>query len=380
MDRRNFISATILATAAGAATAVAGDRILGVAAGSTTHPIPAMAAAAADEPVKAEHSRTAAMRAITMEEHYFSPAFVAGPGKNLKQSLNPYIVKTFELASDLGPNRIALMDQAGIDVQILSHGPGIEQVEAGEQLPLSRDTNDYLRDCVAKFPARFAGFTTMPTATPDQAAKELDRMVTRHGFKGAIINGHTRGRYLDDKFFWPMLEAAQSLNAPIYLHPTPPPKAITDVYYAGFAPGVSDMFSTAGWGWHIETAIHVVRMALGGVFDQFPKLQIVVGHMGEALPFMLPRMDNNLPPQMTKLKRPISTYLRENVWYTFSGFNYSQNFMNLMHQVGVDRIMFSADHPYASMAQARTFLDHLPISTADRERIAHGNAEHLFKM
>jgi predicted TIM-barrel fold metal-dependent hydrolase len=233
---------------------------------------------------------------------------------------------------------------------------------------------------VAKYPARYAGFTTLPTAAPDQAAKELERMVTKHGFKGAIINGHTRGRYLDDKFFWPMLEAAESLNAPIYLHPTVPPKAVTDVYFAGFSPTVSGMFAMAGWGWHIETAIHVVRMALGGVFDQFPKLQIVVGHMGETLSFMLPRMDNNMPPQMTKLKRPISAYLRENVWYTFSGFNYSQNFMNLMHQMGVDRIMFSADHPYAPMTQARVFLDHLPISSGDRERIAHGNAEKLFKM
>jgi predicted TIM-barrel fold metal-dependent hydrolase len=140
------------------------------------------------------------------------------------------------------------------------------------------------------------------------------------------------------------------------------------------------MFSTAGWGWHIETAVHVVRMVLGGVFDQFPKLQIVVGHMGEALPFMLPRMDKAMSLQTTKIKRPISDYLRENLYYTFSGFNFSQNFLDLMLQVGVDRIMFSADYPYAPMAEARTFLEQLPVSAADRERIAHGNAEQLFKM
>ena len=379
MDRRKFISATIVATAAGAATAVAGDRILGVAAAGATQNIPEKAAAA-DEPSKAERNGFSKMRTITMEEHYFSPAFIAGPGKAVKQSVNPKIVRTFGLAYDLGPNRIALMDEAGIDVQILSHAPGIEQVEAEEQLTLARETNDYLRECVAKYPTRLAGFTTLPTASPDKAALELERMVTKHGFKGAIINGHTRGRYLDDKFFWPMLEGAQSLNAPIYLHPTPPPKAITDVYYAGFSPEVTNIFSTAGWGWHIETAVHVVRMALGGVFDQFPKLQIVVGHMGEALPFMLPRMDKAMPLQVTGIKRPISDYLRENVYYTFSGFNFSQNFLDLMLQVGVDRIMFSADHPYAPMVEARAFLDQLPISAADRERIAHGNAERLFKM
>lgn len=377
MDRRNFISATILATAAGAAAAVASDHKLGVAATGAAQNVPATAAA--DESVKAERRRFSKMRTITMEEHYLSPAFIAGPGKG-QQFVNPFFMRMFPLLTDLGPNRLALMDEAGIDVQILSHSPGIEQVETNEQLPLARDTNDYLRDCVAKYPTRFAGFTTLPTATPDKAAQELERMVTKHGFKGAIINGHTRGRYLDDKFFWPILESAQSLNAPIYLHPTPPPQAITDVYYAGFSPMVIEAFSTAGWGWHIETGVHIVRMALGGVFDQFPNLQIVVGHMGEALPFMLPRMDNIMSVEVTKVKRPISAYLRENVYYTFSAFNFNQNFLDLMLQVGVDRIMFSTDYPYAPMAEARAFLDHLPISTADRERIAHGNAERLFKM
>lgn len=381
MDRRNFISATIATTAAGAATALAGDRILGVAAGAMQN-VPAAAVAAAEEaPLGGGGPKTSfsKMRTITMEEHYFSPAFVAGPGKGMKASVNPFIVKTYELAFDLGPGRLALMDKGGIDMQILSHGPGLEQVEAKEQLPMVRDTNDYLRTAVAKYPARLAGFASLPTATPDQAAKELERMM-QAGFKGAVINGHTRGRYLDDKFFWPILEAAESLNAPIYLHPTPPVKAITDVYFAGFSPTVSDMFSTAGWGWHIETGVHVVRLALGGVFDRFPKLQIVVGHMGEALPFMQPRLDDMMSPQMTKLNRPISAYLRENLWYTFSGFNFQQNFLNLLLQVGAERIMFSVDHPYGSMVQARTFLDALPISEVDREKIAHGNAERLYKV
>lgn len=374
MDRRNFISATILATAAGAATAVAGDNLLGATAPTA---IPqAVAGVSHGGTVATGFSK---MRTITMEEHYFSPAFVAGPGKSLKESVNPFIVRTFEQAYDIGAGRIALMDAAGIDVQILSHGPGIEQVEAQEQLPLARDTNDYLRDTIAKNPTRFYGFASLPTASPDKAAQELDRMM-KAGFKGAMINGHTRGRYLDDKFFWPILEAAEHLNAPIYLHPTPPVKAVTDVYFAGYSPTLTDMFSTAGWGWHIETAIHVVRMTLGGVFDQFPKLQIVVGHMGETLPFMLPRMDNVMPVQMTKIKQPVSYYLRNNIHYTFSGFNFSQNFTQLIHQVGVERIMFSADHPYAPMLEARMFLEHLDITPDARERIAHGNAERLFKL
>ena len=138
------------------------------------------------------------------------------------------------------------------------------------------------------------------------------------------------------------------------------------------------MLSAPGWGWHIETAVHVIRLILGGVFDRYPKLQIVVGHLGEGLPFMLPRLDRNLPPAMTKLKRPFGDYLRENVHYTFGGFYFPATFLDLLLEVGVERILFSADYPYGAMADARTFLDQLPVSAADRERIAHGNAEKLF--
>jgi hypothetical protein len=151
---------------------------------------------------------------------------------------------------------------------------------------------------------------------------------------------------------------------------------VIEASYGGFAPIVTEMFAGPGWGWHIETALHVIRIILGGTFDRYPGLQIIVGHMGETLPFMLQRLDV-MPAAMTKLSRPISSYLRENVHYTFSGFNYTPTFLDLLLQVGVDRIMFSADHPYSSMAQARAFLDRLPVSPADRERIAHGNAEQL---
>jgi hypothetical protein len=151
---------------------------------------------------------------------------------------------------------------------------------------------------------------------------------------------------------------------------------VIDASYGGFAPIVTELFAGPGWGWHIETAVHVIRMILGGVFDHHPKLQIVIGHMGETLPFMLQRLDV-MPKAMTKTKYTISTYLRENVHYTFSGFNFTPTFLDLLLQVGIDRIMFSADHPYASMVQARDFLDRLPVSVADRERIAHGNAERL---
>jgi uncharacterized protein len=158
--------------------------------------------------------------------------------------------------------------------------------------------------------------------------------------------------------------------------PRSPPGQVIESSYDGFSPIVTEMLAGGGWGWHIETAIHVLRLILGGAFDRCPKLQIVIGHMGETLPFMLQRLDV-MPIAMTKLRRPISAYLRKNVHYTFSGFNFTPTFLDLMLQVGVERIMFSADHPYASMAEARGFLDRLPVSSSDRARIAHGNAEGL---
>jgi hypothetical protein len=248
-----------------------------------------------------------------------------------------------------------------------------------EQIALAREANDFIADAVKKYPKRFAAFAALPVAAPEQAADELDRRV-QQGFKGTLINGHSRGRYLDDKFFWPVLERAEALNVPIYLHPTVPAKPVADVLYGGFSPAVSGMFQAAGWGWHIETGVHLIRMVLGGVFDRYPKLQVVVGHLGEGVPFMLERLNRNLPMKMTKLDRPLAAYLRENVHYTFAGFNFTATFLDLLLEVGVERIMFSCDHPFASMAEARGFLDHIPVSTADRERIAHGNAERLFNL
>jgi len=157
-------------------------------------------------------------------------------------------------------------------------------------------------------------------------------------------------------------------------------QVIAASYAGNFEPGVMVGLSSAAWGWHIETAIHVLRLILSEAFDQYPGLQLIIGHLGETLPFMLPRLEVGLPPQVTKLDRPISAYLRENVHYTFSGFNFTATFLDLLLEIGVDRIMFSADYPYSSMMEARTFLDKLPVSPADKERIAHGNAERLLRL
>jgi predicted TIM-barrel fold metal-dependent hydrolase len=323
------------------------------------------------------------MKTITLEEHFASPAFIDGPGKGLKEHAKDFTgprANLLEQLVDVGDRRILDMDKANIDMQILSlTSPGVEQLEEDEAVKIARASNDFLADAVKKNPTRLAAFATLPTGIPDEAVAELERTVREYGFKGAVINGHVQGRYLDDKFFWPIFKKAEALGVPIYLHPTQPPKAVVDTYYSGFNQGVSYMFANAGWGWHIETAVHVLRLILGGVFDEYPKLQIVIGHLGESLPFMINRVDN-MPPEMTKLKHPISYYLRNNVHYTFSGFNFTPTFIDLLFQVGVDRIMFSADYPYAEMSEARAFLDKLPVSPVDREKIAHGNAERLFNL
>jgi uncharacterized protein len=321
------------------------------------------------------------LRTIALEEHFATTGFLDGPGRKLKHQavkMGGQAAQLLDRLCDLGEKRIAAMDAAGIDVQVLSlTSPGIEQLQAAESINVARESNAFLASAVEKYPTRFAAFAALPTGMPQEAAKELERMVREHQFKGAIINGHHRGRYLDDKYFWPIFECAASLAVPIYLHPTYPPNAVVEASYGGFAPLVSELLAGAGWGWHIETAVHALRLILGGVFDRYPGLQIVLGHMGETLPFMIRRLDE-MPTALTALKHPISRYLRENFHYTFSGFNFTPTFLLLLLEVGIGRIMFSTDYPYSSMAQARSFLDELPIAPREKALIAHENAERLF--
>jgi uncharacterized protein len=330
------------------------------------------------------------MRIVALEEHYATRQFLEGPGRHLLDRVGSAAPQRFaggggglvDQLGDVADGRIAEMDAAGVDVQVLSlTAPGLEQLPAAEAVPMAKATNDHLAEAIQRNPQRLAGFAALPTADPPTAADELERVVRDHGFVGAMINGHCGGRYLDDETFWPILGRAEALAVPIYLHPTPPPQPVIEQVYAGnYAPAVTDVLSTAAWGWHIETATHMLRLILSGAFDRFPKLQFVVGHMGEVLPFMLPRLDHTLPTALTNLQHSPSHYLRHNVHYTFSGFNWTPLFLELLLEVGVDRMMFSTDYPYQSMAQATAFLADIPVSPDDRERIAHGNAEKLMRV
>jgi predicted TIM-barrel fold metal-dependent hydrolase len=323
-----------------------------------------------------------AMRTIALEEHYATPAFMDGPGRHLKDQARTMAGdQVIGQLSDVGDGRIAAMDAAGIDVQVLSlTAPGVEQLDPPDAITLAREANDHLADAIHHNPTRLAGFAALPTPAPHAAADELQRTIDDHGFVGAMINGHSRGRYLDDEFFWPILQAAEALEVPLYLHPTPPPQAVIEAAYTGnYPPHVAGTLATVAWGWHIDTATHILRLILSGAFDRYPRLQLIIGHMGEGLSFMLPRIEATLS-RVTNLDRPIGDYFRDNLHYTFAAFNWTPTFLNLLLHVGVDRIMFATDHPYAPMTTARTFLDHLPVSPTDKERIAHTNAERLLRL
>ena len=331
------------------------------------------------------------MRVIAVEEAYATEAFLNGPGQQLLAQAevakeHPRVAEGItalvDRLIDLGAGRLAEMDAAGVDVQVLSlTAPGIEQLDPTEAVPVARDANDRVAEVLRTHGDRFAAFAALPTSAPDQAAAELERVVTGYGFCGALINGHTQGRQLDDTFFWPILECAESLGVPVYLHPTAPtPSMMATVYRGNYPDAVAGALATAAWGWHVDTGLHLLRLVASGALDRFPALQLVLGHLGEALPFMLPRLEQGLHPALTHLGRPFGAYLRENVHYTLSGFTTTAAFLNLLLEVGAERILFAADHPYASMREARAFLDRLPVSPADRRRIASGNAERLLRL
>jgi uncharacterized protein len=318
------------------------------------------------------------MKIIAIEEHFTldvvnranSGSGGAGPAAGLSSMLG-----------DLGDQRLRTMDAAGITMQVLSlNAPGTQGLDAATAVPLARQANDVLAEAVRAHPDRFAGFATLPTPDPAAAARELERAVTTLGFKGAMIHGTTHGRFLDDQAFWPIFEAAQQLDVPIYLHPAEPPAAVREAYYTGFSPAVMFLLATAGWGWHVETGMHALRMVLGGVFDRFPRLQLIIGHMGEALPFFLARADERLSPQVTGLPHSVAEYAHGHLHITTSGIFTVPPLLCALMVFGADRIIFSVDYPYSANEQGRAFLDSAPVSPEDREKIAHGNAERLLNL
>lgn len=321
------------------------------------------------------------MRTITLEEHVTTPEFLAALVKvGMSDMVGGAMAPVRERLLDIGEARLASMDAAQIDVQVLSlAGGGMDLLDSATATAIAHDVNDRLADAVRAHPDRFAAFATLNLQDPDGAAAEFERCVERLGFKGALVNGTTRGSFLDDPRFAPLFETAQRLDVPIYLHPAPPPRPVAQAYFAGLPEPYGMLLSIAGWGWHTETGLHVLRLITAGVFDRFPRLQIIIGHMGEDLPFSLARADGVLS-RVGRLPRSIADYFHSHVHVTTSGYFTVPPFLCALLVVGADRLMFSVDYPFSSTAQGRQFLDAIPVTPLDRLKIASGNAARLLKL
>jgi uncharacterized protein len=319
------------------------------------------------------------MRVITLEEHYRS---------KYAQEMGHHYYRRFDVGgpfadrlADIGAQRIADMDKNGIDLQVLSHTvPSPEILEPNRAVPLCHRVNDELAEAVSHYPSRFAAFASLPVADPHAAATELQRAVRELRLKGAMIQGVTQGCFLDHPFFFPILECAEALEVPIYLHPAPPPEAVFNSYFSDLEPAVAFMLSTAGWGWHAETALHTLRLIAAGTFDRFPRLQLIIGHMGEMIPFQLARTGQALSGVAKKLRQDPARYFQTNIHITTSGLFTAPPLHLALEVLGPDRVLFSIDYPYSGNNVGRAFLDSLTLPPDDFDKITHRNAERLLNI
>ena len=311
-------------------------------------------------------------RVIAIEEHYFDPA-LSGRFTGRDDRMPPPIR---DRLLDVGEGRLKAMDEGGIDVQVLSHGaPATQKLDAETGVAVAREVNDRLAGIVAASPDRFQGFAALPTADPEASADELDRCVGEHGFRGAMVHGLTNGAFLDEKRFWPIFERAAALGVPLYMHPSIPHEDVIQAYYADYIEAFPGLL-TAGWGFTVETATQGIRLVLSGVFDAYPDLRIVLGHLGEGLPFLLWRIDQALARTETPLDSFRETF-REHFYITTSGNFSDPALLCSAMEMGTDRILFSVDYPFVVNKDGTDWMERIPFSTEDRRKILHGNAERL---
>jgi 5-carboxyvanillate decarboxylase len=339
------------------------------------------------------------MKVIDLEAHFYTEDYLKYlrsrqdvPREEVTQknirlwwTSNMWVPRSFKIEAellDMGERRIEVMNAAGVDIQVLSLCvPGCEQFEASEGAAMASETNDELSEVIKKYPDRYIGLAALAPQDPVGAAKELERAVKQLNLKGVKLNSHVRGEYLDDPKYWIIFETAESLDVPIYLHPTLPSPSILKPY-ADYG------FPLAGppFGFGAETALHTMRLIYSGLFDRFPRLKIVIGHMGEGLPFWLYRIDFYwlkpwVDPELApKILRKPSDYVKDNFLLTSSGMHYLPAFICAYMALGGDRIAFGADHPFESSKESLDALGTLPICDTDLEKFYHGNAEKLFKM
>jgi 2,3-dihydroxybenzoate decarboxylase len=317
---------------------------------------------------------------IAIEEHYSDPDVMArGNGQGGVGRRGPAAGSLVERLNDLGEGRLKEMDAAGIDMQVISHSPSpLQQLEAVEARQVAVATNDRLHDAVDRNPERFGAFAALPTPDPAAAADELERTVTRLGFKGAMIHGRSREEFHDLQKFWPIYERAQYLDVPIYIHPGPPHPAMVQAYYADYLTDFPHL-NSAAWGYTIDTANQIVRMILSGLFDAYPDLKVLVGHMGESLPFLVDRIHE-------AINRPGNRQVRfkeifcKNFYITTSGHFSTPALLCAMLEMGIDHILFSVDYPYVENAPGMRWMETVPLSAEDKEKVFNGNAKRLLRI
>jgi predicted TIM-barrel fold metal-dependent hydrolase len=242
---------------------------------------------------------------------------------------------------------------------------------------MARDANERLFEVTKKYPGRFAGFAALPSADPEAAAGELERCVRKLGFVGAMIHSHQQGEFLDAKKYWVIWETAERLGVPIYLHPALPHPEVVKAYFQGY-----EELARAGWGFAVDTSCHFLRILFGGVFDAYPSLKIILGHLGEGLPFAMHRLNAHTHAAAARrgLKKTPLEYLRDNLVVTTSGNWYEPAFVCTLLALGIDNILFAIDWPYEANRTGMEYLRKLSLSDDDRAKLAHRNAERLLKI
>jgi 5-carboxyvanillate decarboxylase len=282
---------------------------------------------------------------------------------------------------EMGAPRIADMDATGIARQLVFlSSPGVQVFDPATGTSLARDANDEMQQYLRQYPTRYSALAAIAPHDPANAVKEMQRAVGL-GFKGAVVNSHTQGEYLDEPKFWPILEAAEALDVPLYIHPNTPPPAM-------IGPFLPRGLDGAVYGFAVETGLHVLRLIVGGVFDRYPKLKVVVGHLGEGLPFWLFRLDfmhrsmvaSNRYPGARPLKKKPSDYLKENIWVTTSGMQWAPAIKFCLEVLGEDRVMYAMDYPYQFVPEEVKVTDELDVSEAVRKKLYQTTVEQVFNL
>ena len=334
------------------------------------------------------------MRIITLEEHYADRSIMALNNEyNKKQEIpSPEQAEAMKfMMSRAFPGdelldfdlRLKFMDDNQIDMQVLSlTSPVSDLVPAQEAVRICRLANDITKKHIDEHPDRFAGFATLPMAEPKAAADELERCVRELGFCGALLAGRYKGRFYNEKEFVPIFEKAAELDVPVYFHPAGIPREVQEAYYMSDAYSfiVGAELASAGFGWHVEVGIQIVRLILSGIFDKLPNLKFISGHWGETIPAFLERMDSILDKEITGLNKNISEYYKEHVYLTPSGILSKDQLDYLVKLMGADHILYAVDYPYVKPENIYEFIAKSALTQEQKELIAHGNAERLLHL